>query len=103
MSWRGVHQDDCLPKLYVGTFIGKASWEYLASSCVNSNSINYWPINVASNGGIKFTHTGLRQINFHRMLVKGFCGRKWEEKMSLPIDHIVNPTRAHFSFFSASK
>lgn len=61
------------PQLNVGTFIGERGWKYLAGSRVDSNTVNDGPISVASYCGIKFAYTCLRQINFHRMLVKGFC------------------------------
>lgn len=60
------------PQLNVGTFVGERRWKYLSGSRVHSDAVDDGPINVPSYRGIKFAYTCLRQINFHRMLVKGF-------------------------------
>lgn len=63
----------CLSQWYIGSFIWKRCRKYFASSDINANTVNNWPINFTAKYCIQFTDTGLCQIDFHRMLVKWFC------------------------------
>lgn len=56
----------------IGSFIGKCSWEYLTGFDIHTDTIQYWPIDVAANHRIRFTNACLCQINFHRMLLERF-------------------------------
>lgn len=58
---------------HFGALVGECGRIDFAGVDVDGNAVDYGPVDVAAKDCVQFANACLRQIDFERVLVEGFC------------------------------